>query len=72
MYHLLNKQHKLNEVFFVTVKYCIEVMRGKLLKFQLIGGTIVMYVIVINCECCRNLFGSQNAHVFAISRYCRY
>jgi len=59
-------------VFFITVKYCVEVMRGKLLKFHSIGGTTVMYVIVINCEYFRNFFGSQNAHVFASSQYCGY
>jgi len=47
-------------------------MRGKLLKFHSIDGTTVMYVIVINNEYCRNFVAVKNAHVFAISWYCRY
>ena len=47
-------------------------MTGKLLKFHSIGGTTVIYAIVVNCEYFRNFFGSGNAHVFASSRYCGY
>ena len=50
-------------MFFITVKYCVEVMRGKLLKFHSIGGTTVMYVIVINCEYLRN-FLAVKTHMF--------
>jgi len=50
-------------VFFITVKYCVEVMRGKLLKFHSKGGTPVMYVIVINCEYFRN-FLAVKTHMF--------
>jgi len=55
----------------MTVKYCVEVMRGKLLKLHSIGGTTVMYLIVINCEYFRN-FLAVKTHVFASSRYCGY
>jgi len=51
-------------VFFITVKYCVEVMRGKLLKVHSIGGTAVMYVIVINCEYCCN-FVAVKMHMFS-------
>jgi len=47
-------------------------MTGKLLKFYSIGGTTVIYVIVVSCEYFRNFFGSGNAHVFVSSRYCGY
>jgi len=50
-------------VFFITVKYCVEVTRGKLLKFHSIEGTTVMYVIVINCEYFRN-FLAVKMHMF--------
>jgi len=50
-------------VFFITVKYCVEVVRGKLLKFHSMGGTTVMYVIVINCEYRRN-FLAVKTHMF--------
>jgi len=39
-------------------------MRGKLLKFHSIGGTTVMYVIVINCEYFRN-FLAVKMHMFS-------
>jgi len=51
-------------VLFITVKYCVEVMRGKLLKFHSIGGTTVMYVIVISCEFFRN-FLAVKTHMFS-------
>jgi len=51
------------------VKYSVEVMRGKLVKFHSIGGTTVTYVIVINCKYCHN-FVAVKTHVFTISRYC--
>jgi len=47
-------------------------MTGKLLKFHSIGGTTVIYAIVVNCEYFRNFFFSGNAHVFASSRYRGY
>jgi len=34
-------------VFFVTWNYCKEVMRGKLVKFHSIGGTTVMYLLLL-------------------------
>jgi len=46
------------------MKYYVEEIRWKLLKFHSIGGTTIMYVIVINCEYLHN-FLAVKTHMFS-------
>ena len=40
-------------------------MTGKLLKFHSIGGTTVMYVIVVNCKYFLVIFLAVETHMFS-------